>query len=333
MHVSHLTVVLRTGFIAALLTACLTRAAEIRIGIIGTDTSHVPAFARDFNDPKNPNRIVGARIVAAFKGGSPEVDASRTRVDKFAAQIEQQYGVKIVGSIQELLPLVDAVLIESVDGRQHLEQARAVFPSGKPVFIDKPFAGSLKDAMEIVRLARETKTPVFSSSSYRFNAGITKLKSADLGSLRGVIAYGPAHIEPHVPDLFFYAMHSAEGMFTVMGTGCQSVVRVSTKNTDVVTGTWSGGRVGVLYGIRDAASPAHITAFGTKAVVDETRDKAGAYTGLTHEIFKFFQTKVAPVSLEETLEIFTFLEAAEESKRRGGTPVTLAEVIALNSRK
>lgn len=55
----------------------------------------------------------------------------------------------------------------------------------------------------------------------------------------------------------------------------------------------------------------------------------GSYDGyapLVEAIVRFFQTGIAPVKPEETIEIFTFMEAADESKRRGGAEVRLSEI-------
>ena len=308
--------------------SCL-HAADLRMGIIGTDTSHVIQFAKIFNDPANPKRLAGARITTAFRGGRPDDEPVFKKVgDDYLKELVEKHGVKSVPTIAALVDEVDVILIESVDGRTHLEQAKAVFPAGKPVFIDKPFAGSLRDAFEIARLAREMKIPIFSSSSLRFSPGLAKLKSPAIGELRGAFSYGPAHRNPNHPDLYWYGIHATEALYTVVGMGCESVVRTTTENTDVVTGTWSGGRVGIVYGIRNASRPFGVTAFGTKAVLEQ--EEGWTYDVLAAEILKFFQTKVSPVPIEETLEIFAFMEAADESKRRGGVPVSLAEVKAMN---
>jgi hypothetical protein len=301
------------------------RAEELRLGLIGLDTSHVIAFTRLLNDPKAKDHVPGGKVVAAFKGGSPDVESSRTRVDGYTKQLSEGFGVKIVESIEELCRQVDAVLLESVDGRPHLEQARPVIKAGKPLFIDKPLAGSLRDAIEIYRLAREHKTPVFSSSSYRFYESLTDVQSTDVGEIRSVISYGPAHLEPHHPDLFWYGVHPAEALFTMLGRGCETVTRAATPDTDVVTGLWSGGRVGTLVGLRKGPTPHKVIVFGTKAVAEQKG--TGNYAPLVREIMKFFQTRVPPVSPEETLELFAFMEAADESKRQGGKPVSIAEVM------
>jgi predicted dehydrogenase len=302
----------------------------IRIGMIGLDTSHVTAFTKLLNDPKAKDHVPGAKVVAAFQGGSPDLPDSANRVEGYTRQLEKEFGVKIVPTIEELCQQVDAVMLESVDGRPHLAQARPVLKAGKRLFIDKPVAGTLRDAVEIYRLAREHNVPVFSSSSYRFHDSLVELKKLDVGEIRGAISYGPCSLEPHHPDLFWYGVHPTEALFAVMGTGCESVVRTATPGTDIVTGTWSGGRVGTLRGIRNASSPNKVIVFGTKSVADQK--PGGSYAPLVREIIKFFQTGVAPVSPEETIEMFAFMEAADESKRHGGCPVKLSDVLKPYSR-
>lgn len=306
--------------------AATLAAAELRIGMIGLDTSHVTAFTRLFNDPADPNHVPGGRVVAGFKGGSPDIESSHTRVEGYTQELREKWGVKIVDSLEALCAGVDVVMLESVDGRPHLEQARPVIQARKPLFIDKPMAGSLRDVLAIFRLARDNRVPCWSSSSLRYYPGLIELKRADVGVIRGAVSTGPAPLEPHHPDLFWYGIHPAEALFAVLGTGCVRVVRTHTPDTDVVTGVWSDGRVGTLIGIRNAAAPYRVTLFGARAVVDQK--PGGDYAPLLREVMKFFQTGVAPVSPEETIELFAFMEAADESKRRGGVPVPLSEVLA-----
>jgi predicted dehydrogenase len=310
-------------------TVTAPASAHLNIGMIGLDTSHVIRFAKLLNSPGDPGNIPGVRIAFAFKGGSPDMELSRSRVDAFEKEIRTTYGVTVLGSIDEVVARSDAIMIESVDGRVHLEQARAVFKGGKPVFIDKPLGGSLRDVLAIAELARKSNVPIFSSSGLRFSAGVRKLKEAKLGRLRGAIAYGPAHSEPHHPDLFWYGIHAVEALYTLMGTGCQTVVRSHTEDTDVVTGTWQNGTTGVVYGLRNGAVAHRIIAFGAKAIAEE--NSSGDDT-LLREIVAFFRTGKPPVSIEETIELFTFMEAADESKRRGGQPVTLLDVRNANAR-
>lgn len=304
----------------------------LRLGIIGTDTSHVPAFTQMLNDPSRPDHVPGARVVAAFKGGSPDVESSRTRVDRFAAEIKDKWNVELVNSIEELCQKVDAVLIESVDGRPHLEQIKPVLKAKKPVFIDKPFAGSLRDAKEIVRLAKEAGVPFFSSSSLRFVPDIQELKkSPQLGDLIGAVTYGPSPTEPHHPDLFWYGIHGVETLYTLMGPGCESVTRTHTNGAEVVTGRWKDGRIGTFRGIRDGKQKYGAVAFGSKDVI--AKEPKTGYRELVVEIVKFFQTGTPPIAPEETLEIMAFMEAADLSKQRNGAPVMLKELLGETSTK
>ena len=311
---------------AGLLIAALAWGEEpLRIGMIGLDTSHVIAFTRLLNDTNQSNHVPGGRVVAAFKGGSPDLESSWSRVDGYTRELKEKFLVRIVDSIEELCQQVDAVMLESVDGRPHLEQARPVIRARKPLFIDKPMAGSLADVVEIFRLAARQQVPVFSSSSYRFYESLQKVKQFEVGAVRAVISYGPAHLERHHPDLFWYGVHPTEALFAILGTGCESVVRTSSADTDVVSGVWSGGRVGTLVGLRAGPTPHRVIVFGSQAVAQQ--EGSGDYAPLVREIIRFFRTGVAPVTPRETIELFGFMEAADESKRLGGQPVRVAEVL------
>lgn len=315
-----------TGFWIGLAVAtAAATAADLKIGMIGLDTSHVTAFTRLLNDPSNANHVPGGKVVAAYKGGSPDIESSWSRVEGYTKELQEKLGVRIFDSIPALCAEVDAVMIESVDGRPHLAQVRPVFEAKKPVFIDKPVAGSLADAVEIYRLARQHKVPCFSSSSLRYYPGLVELEKAEVGEIRGALSTGPCHLEPHHPDLFWYGVHPTEALYAILGTGCESIVRTSTPDTDVITGVWRGGKVGTVIGIRNAAAPYRVTVFGTKAVVDQK--PGGDYAPLVREVIKFFQTGIAPVSPEETIELFAFMAAADESKRQGGKPVRIADVL------
>lgn len=311
------------------------RAADVRIGMVGLDTSHVVAYLNIFNDPANKDYVPGAKIVAGFKGGSADIESSRSRVDGFTKTAQEKFGVTIYDSIEELAKNVDAILILSVDGRPHLEQFRRTLAAKKPVFIDKPLAGSLKDALEIMRLSREAKVPVFSSSSLRYTPDSPMRKIDKSAQILSAYSFGPAELEAHHPDLYWYGIHAVEALYSVLGSGCEKVVRTHTKNTDIVTGVWSDGRVGTMQGNRNAAGKGFggygVTVMTSKGAV--TGGEKHSYKPLAEDYLKFFQTGISPVPLETTIEILAFMEAADESKRRGGAPVSIAEVMQLAGAK
>lgn len=300
-------------------------AADLKIGIIGLDTSHVIAFTKLINDPSDPKHVPGGRVVAAFKGGSADIESSRSRVDEYTRQLEKQWGIKIVPTVEALCAEVDAVLLESVDGRPHLEQVRPVFAAKKPVFIDKPLAGTLKDAIEIYKLGKQASVPWFTSSAYRYYESLQAVKKTDVGEVHGAISYGPAHLEPHHPDLFWYGIHPTEALFTILGPDWESLARTTTPSTDVVTATWKGGRTGTLYAIKEGATPHQVTVFGSKQV--KSQQGSGDYAPLVKEIMQFFQTGKPPVSPEEAIAIYAFMEAADESRRQEGKTVSAHDIL------
>jgi len=297
----------------------------LRAGLIGLDTSHVIAFTDILNDPAATGDLARIQVVAGYPGGSAIPD-SKNRVGEYTEKLRKK-GIEIVDSIPALLEKVDVVLLESVDGGPHLEQAVPVFESGKRIFIDKPLAGSLADAVSIYELGQKHGVPWFSSSSLRFSPGILslRLENDEVGKVLGCSAWGPCALEPTHPDLFWYGVHAVETLFTIMGPGCKEVTRVHAKGTDLVTGVWNDGRIGTFRGIRDGTAGFGAMVFGSKSIA-----QSGSWEGykpLVEEIAKFFLTGESPVDAKETLEIFAFMEAADESKRRGGAPVSLEEVL------
>lgn len=293
------------------------RRKPLRAGMIGLDTSHVIAFTQAINSPKAEGDLADVKIVAGYPGGSPDLPDSWNRVKKFTEQLRDM-GVQIVDSIEALLEKVDCVFLESVDGRPHLAQARPVLAARKPLFIDKPMAASLADVLTIFALAKKHNTPCFSSSSLRFMSGFQAARQGKFGKVLKCTAWSPMSIEPHHPDLFWYGVHGVETLFTIMGTGCQSVTRVSLTE---VLGRWEGGREGRFVGKK-----------GYGAEVEGTLGKGSAgtyegYTPLLVEVCRFFKSGQSPVPEEETIEIFAFMEAADVSKARQGAEVRLAEVL------
>ncbi len=298
----------------------LPAAAQIKVGIIGLDTSHVVAFTKILNDPKNPDHVPGAKVVAGYPGGSPDIASSRDRLAGFTKQLREEWGVEIVPDIETLLAKVDVVLLESVDGRKHLEQVKPVFAAGKRVFIDKPLASTLDDAREIARLGAKHDTPWWSASSLRYSKAVSDVK---VDGLTGAVSWGPASYEPtHELDLSWYGIHPVELLYSVMGPGCKRVRRDYHEGWDVITGEWADGRFGVVRTIREGKKSYGVTAFGAKNVKVST-DAGGAYGPLLRNVVEFFKTGVPPVPNEVTLEIFAFMDAAQRSKRQGGARVEL----------
>jgi len=294
----------------------------LRVGIIGLDTSHAPAFVKILNDPNAKPDVAGCRVVAAYPKGSPDIKSSVERVPAYTEEVSK-LGVEIVDSIEALLQRVDVVLIETNDGRPHLEQVLPVLKAGKPVFIDKPIAGTLTDAVAIFAAAKAAKVPVFSASSLRYGKTTQEVRAGSIGKVTRCETFSPASLEPTHPDLFWYGIHGVESLFTVMGTGCETVRRGKTAEGMIeVTGKWSGDRTGIY---REGKG------YGGMAEGEKGKAAVGAYDSyrpLAVEFVKMFRTGKAPIAEEETLEIYAFMEAADESKRQDGAEVKIADVLA-----
>ena len=292
-----------------------------RVGIIGLDTSHSTAFTKVLNAAEPNPDYAGYKVVAAYPYGSKDIESSTKRIPGYIDEVKK-LNVEIVDSIDDLLKKVDVVLLETNDGRLHREQAIQVLKAGKRVFIDKPIAASLPDVVAIFDASRKYNIPLFSASSLRYIKGIDGI---DKSQVLGADTFSPAVLEKTHPDFFWYGVHGVETLYTVMGTGCKSVVRVHTDGTDAVIGTWADGRIGTFRGTRTGKHD-----YGGTVYTQAGNVRLGPYAGyepLLKEIITYFETGSVPVTPEETIEIFAFMEAADESKRRGGTAVSLDSVM------
>lgn len=297
----------------------LGQTGDLRLGIIGTDSSHATNFTRILNDPTAKDHVAGARVVAAFKGGSPDIANSRNRIERFTKEIAEERHVPLAGKISDFCGKVDGLLILSIDGRAHLNEFREAAQCGVPVFVDKPLASTLGDAKEIARLAAEAHVPWFSSSAMRF----TEIQSLRVPHISGAFVWGPGPLEEHHQlDLSWYAIHPIEMMFVVMGTGVVEATRTYAADGDVITGRWKDGRTATVRALRPYGK------FGAIVFLPGNQSKMisgvePGYAPLVTTIVKFMSTKIPPVPNEETLEIFAFLDAAQRSREQGGIPVRL----------
>lgn len=298
---------------------------ELKVGLVGLDTSHVVCFAGCFNDPADQFHVPGVKVVKAFPGGSETFSLSRSRVAGFTADLRDKYGVEIVSSIEELAGL-DAYLLESVDGAQHLEQFKVLAKFGKPVFIDKPLACSYSDARTLFDFAAQYNVPIMTASSMRFAAGIAGLKPQD-ETVAAAEGFGPMAILDDYRDYFWYGIHSAEIVYSYLGRGCAEVHTESNGKFDLVVGRWNDGRLGLVAGNRVGANNFGVRLTTDKRHIVSVQNPDIPYMfALAQSIDCFFRTGISPIDPAESLEVIAFLEAASRSRARGGVPVVLADL-------
>ena len=296
----------------------------MKLGMIGLDTSHVSELSKVFNDPTHPFHIQDMPVVKAFPGGSKNTSFSYNRVEKYTAELAGR-GIEMVNSIRELDGL-DGYLLESVDGLQHFEQFEQLVAFGKPVFIDKPLACSYTAAKAIYELSKNSGVPFFTASSIRYSPGVADLCPAD-EKVCGAEAFGPMLLLPDYRDYFWYGIHTADTIFSYLGTGCQSVQAISTPTTETLIGTWKDGRTGICAGNHDGAY-----CFGARVLTDKTQHVGTLNTmesymrTLSRNMAQFFRTGVSPIAPEESVEVIAFLEAASRSRAQNGKPFNLSEL-------
>ncbi len=328
MRVSSLMGLFLAVSVVAPMTNQITCSADdantLRVGIIGLDTSHVPAFTGEFNQQPPSEAMQNCRVVAAYPYGSRDIESSASRIPGYTAKVKEM-GLEVVDSIPELLSKVDCVLLETNDGRLHLDQALEVFKAGKPVFIDKPTGSNLAEVVAIFRAAEHYQVPMFSSSSLRFGEMAQAIREGKVGNVLGCSSYSPCSIEPTHVDLFWYGIHGVELLYTCMRSGCETVSHTSTEDYEFAVGRWADGRIGTFRGLRKGKSGYGGTVFGEDGIAEI--GKFDGYKPLVVQIAKFFRTRETPIDPAETIELYAFMQAASVSKANGGVPVPIADVM------
>jgi hypothetical protein len=300
-----------------------------RIGMLGLDTGHCAGFTRLINAPNAGLTYNGYKVTAAYPKGTENITEWKNKIPAITEDVKK-LGVEIVNSMEELLEKTDVVLMTCIDGNRHLELSLPVFQAGKPLFIDKPFAGSLFDAFAIAEAAKKYNVPLFSTSSLRYLDGIENI-TEKIGKVTGADVYSPCSIEKHHPDLFWYGVHGVETLFAIMGAGCKSVKRTYTEKMDYVVGVWEDNRIGTFRGIREGKMSYGGTAYGEKGI--KYLDNYLGDKPLLVKVTEFYDSGITPVPIDETLEIFAFMEAAEESKRKGGIEIDMKALMKKRNKK
>lgn len=287
---------------------------QLKIAMIGLDTSHAVAFAELIQDPKHPHHVPGGRLVTAFPCASDDFSLSRDRVAGFTKTLEDKHGVAIHPSIEEAVAGADAVVLASSDGRCHVEQFRRIAPLVECCFIDKPLALTRADAEEIAVLGEQHGCEVFSASALRFQPALQKALADD--SFLGVEFTGPIFFQPTQPGWFWYGIHLVEMLYEAFGEGCETVSASRQGELDVVVAKWGDGRIGVLRGNRTENCSFGGTIHRKDSSPEIDFSRAGSelmYAALLEQMFAFFRTGVSPVAVSESLEVIEFVEAVNRS--------------------
>jgi Oxidoreductase family, NAD-binding Rossmann fold len=201
----------------------------IRIGLVDLDTSHPKAFTR---------------ILRTF--GDVEVTAVFDSRDVWPEGYDRRFASEqniptICTRLDDMPDHVDAAMIHGVNWNTHIEKALPFMKAGKPVLIDKPVVGSVRDADRLLDLQARYGSVVYGGSSLRYAREITALKQ-ELGGrehLVSVLASGPG-------DFFSYGIHTTEMLQGCIGTGLRSVAVIADRPSPMLALRYDDGFVAVV---------------------------------------------------------------------------------------
>jgi len=264
--------------------------------------------------PSNTMHILGAHVTHVWTD-NPE-DAPKIAA---ASKIEN-----VVAKPEDVIGQVDAVIIGTDDGHEHVRRSRAFFEAGLPVFVDKPLAINVLDLNQFIRWFNEGK--VYLSSSNMRYAPETKLilrQKATLGELRWITSCTCKTWER-------YAIHALEAIWPILGPGFLGVRTESRQGSDVGFLTHRSGtqiNLGVFYDAVGSYGTLHV--FGTKGNLSVTC--WDTYTAFRNQLVAFVEmlrTGERPYPLSETIELMAVIIAGLRSRERGGAFVELKEIFA-----
>jgi len=201
----------------------------IRIGLVDLDTSHPHAFTRFLQT------IPGVEVRALWDGH----DVWPAGYDKTFAR---DHDIPLVCSrLEEMPDLVDAAMIHGTNWDTHVGKALIFLKAKKPVLIDKPIVGSVRDCERLLNLQKEYGSLVYGGSSLRYASEVTALRAAvgPRQEILSVLASGPG-------DFFSYGVHTTEMLQGFAGIGVRSVKAVIGSNSPVLALTYSDGFVALL---------------------------------------------------------------------------------------
>lgn len=294
----------------------------IRIGAIGVDTSHLPEFSRRLKEMHDAGTFDG-RVTAMLDVGDhgwPDADQVSEWISTAA-----DLGVERVGSMDDLLNNVDAVMVLAIDGNRHLELATPSLERGLPTYIDKPLTCDVEQAKQILKLSREKDARCYSASSLRFATELESIPD-DLGGMVAIDAFGPGELNDTMPGLYHYGVHTIEMVDAIWGPGVARVSAVEMADRHLVDLEYRDGRYARLRLDRKAAYDFGATIQGDAKTHQFRVDFGPVYTRLVAGMAGFFEGKPAPAELRDIVENVAVMAAGNESIKRDGAWIDVPEI-------
>ena len=278
----------------------------LNLGLVGVNTSHADAFSRIFNgDDEKPPVVDGARISHVWGNDMKRVEA-----------LSATHSIpNRVADSREMIGSIDGVLIidDTGGGATHADLARPFLEARLPVFVDKPMTTNYADAVALFDLTEANGALLMSCSALRFPVELSDARAAfdSAGTLSSIIAVGPG-------EWFYYGIHAVELLGAITVARPEWVHRHAFDEKDVAIVAYDSGLVAVVETLRDAAYTFHITAYGSDGLAAmEVRDMPGFYANTMREVARMMETKQAPLTREQTLDVMAILHAGNRSVETG----------------
>ena len=288
---------------------------NLKVGIVGLDTSHTIEFTKRFQDPECPaeEKVDGIQVITCMRFPSP----FQTEEGQDARQkTMESWGVKVTTSFEETIAGCDAVMIEINDPSMHLEYFKKCAGLGIPVYLDKPLADSLEVGRGIYRIAQENKTRVWGASALRFAAEFVEA-AGKIPQPEYAEIYGPVGKAPAGSSIIWYGVHAFEMLERAMGCGAKSLKATTKGDITTIDVEYPEGRAGRVY--LNAADWTYKGTLKSKQGEASFVVKASFYSAELKEIAAFFKGAPAPVAFEDTLEVMALLDAADKAAASGNT--------------
>ncbi|MBE1554707.1 Gfo/Idh/MocA family oxidoreductase [Sporosarcina limicola] len=287
----------------------------MNIGLIGLDTSHSEIFTRLINDNEDPFHVKGGKITHVIPTFSKDMAISSERFPTYFEIVKTKYGVQPIEDVEELMKLVDAVIIGTVDGRNHLEWFKKVVRYGKPIFIDKPIVMSSVEMEELMRLSIQYGTPIMSSSSLRFSESVMNI--TDKEQLRSGYFYGPVPMQEKMPGYLWYGIHLIEMIVTIFGTDIKQIKLKSNEDYEYINMIFNNKAEVIVRGenVWHDRFGAVLHSSENVHTLKLWQERKPYYAGLIEHVMAFFKSRITPVPLVETAEIIKIVERINSLKK------------------
>lgn len=296
----------------------------IRLGILGTDSSHLIEFSKRI---KALNDAGKTRCIVTSFWTDGRHDMPAAEVAKWETETEA-LGAKRATSRDALLANSDGVLVLAVNGHRHQELAMPSLERGLATYVDKPFTCDLAQAKEMLAAARKSKARCYSASSLRFAAEVTGLPRDAIGDIVAIDATGPGELNASMEGLFFYGVHTIEMVDALFAkSGVKRVRAITNDARDLIDLEYADGRSAHLRLERRGSYDFAATVHGSKSLHQFKVNFAGVYDRLVEGMCTFFEGGSPPAELRDIVENIAVMEAGNRSLREGGEWISVPEVV------